>query len=541
MYTAGHHFRCYRGKATTRYILENKRGIEMIDLEGRDFVKNDWVRGICRYGIMPCNGMIYSTPTPCSCYPAALLTGFNALAADGKMKNQRHQTESLEKGPAFGETMADKPAEPSDWPRFRHNNSRSGATTTKVNTNLSENWKTKLSGKLSQPVVADGTLLVASVDEQTVYALSAETGEELWSYTVDGRVDSPPTYDQGRLFFGSRSGWVYSLRASDGMLIWRYRVAPSDDQIVSYNQLESVWPARGSALVVDGVVYAAAGRSSYLDDGIVVVGLDAATGRKLYHARLKNDPQDPAIDKGNSHVIDGFKLDVLSSDGKYIYMQAAAFDNTLESVSNEVRQTPGIYASAGFLDDHAWNRNAWRCGTSTDSLSLNKKNLAGMPRTGQILVFDENLVYGVKYFLGHSGQSAVFYPGQDGYKLFAHQVDAPAKDAAAPRPRKRKRRNAETLPGYATWSQMLPVRVRGMTKADGVLFVAGVPDIVEDQDPLAALEGRRGAILRAYSAGDGQELAEMKLAAPPVFDGLIAANGKLFMSAVDGSVTCLGE
>ncbi len=82
IYTGGHHFRCYRGKATQRYLLENKRGIEMLDLQDGVSIKNDWVRGMCRYGVMPANGLIYSTPTPCSCYPEVLLTGFNALAAN---------------------------------------------------------------------------------------------------------------------------------------------------------------------------------------------------------------------------------------------------------------------------------------------------------------------------------------------------------------------------------------------------------------------------------------------------------------------------
>jgi hypothetical protein len=40
------------------------------------------------------------------------------------------------------------------------------------------------------------------------------------------------------------------------------------------------------------------------------------------------------------------------------------------------------------------------------------------------------------------------------------------------------------------------------------------------------------------SAGDGKKIAEIPLALPPVFDGLIAANGKLIMSTIDGRVVC---
>jgi hypothetical protein len=41
-------------------------------------------------------------------------------------------------------------------------------------------------------------------------------------------------------------------------------------------------------------------------------------------------------------------------------------------------------------------------------------------------------------------------------------------------------------------------------------------------------------------AADGTKLAEHKLDVPPVFDGLIAAGGRLFMSMADSTVVCLG-
>jgi len=416
-----------------------------------------------------------------------------------------------------------------------------GVGATEVGTSLKQKWQAQLGGKLTQPVVADGKLLVASVDTHTVHALDPGSGKTLWSYTLDGRVDSPPTCHGGVVYFGSANGWLYAVRAGGGELVWRYRVAPGDDQVVSYNQLESVWPARGSVLVLDDVVYAAAGRNSYLDGGIFLVGLEAVTGRKLHEARLKNRHQDPAKDKGQAHVIDGATLDVLTSDGEHVIMQGAVFDRTLKRVSGDAWQTPGIYASGGFIDDLAWNRNAWRCGAGAASLQLNKKNLAGMPCTGQLLVFDDELVYGVKYFLGHSGQSAVFYPGQDGYKLFAQRIGAEEKTAATRSTGKKKRKRRGGSGFNPAWQLMLSVRVRAMTKAADTLFVAGPPDVVDPNDPMAAFEGRKGAILKAYSAGDGKELAEMKLDVPPVFDGLIAANGRLYMSTVDGCVVCLGE
>ena len=51
--TPGHHFRCYRAKATERFIIMGKRGVEMVDLCGDNHSRNNWVRGTCQYGVMP--------------------------------------------------------------------------------------------------------------------------------------------------------------------------------------------------------------------------------------------------------------------------------------------------------------------------------------------------------------------------------------------------------------------------------------------------------------------------------------------------------
>ncbi|MFW6161813.1 MAG: PQQ-binding-like beta-propeller repeat protein, partial [Planctomycetota bacterium] len=65
----GHHHRCWRNKATDRYILAGRRGVEFIDLETGEYRWHNWVRGVCRYGVMPANGLLYAPPHPCFCYP----------------------------------------------------------------------------------------------------------------------------------------------------------------------------------------------------------------------------------------------------------------------------------------------------------------------------------------------------------------------------------------------------------------------------------------------------------------------------------------
>jgi outer membrane protein assembly factor BamB len=337
------------------------------------------------------------------------------------------------------------------------------------------------------------------------------------------------------VLFGCRNGWVYNLRATDGELVWSYRAAPADDQIVSYNQLESVWPVHGSVLVVDDVVYAAAGRNSYLDGGIHLVGLDVATGKKLHEGRVQHRPQDPAIDRGAAHDMVGAKNDVLASDGRHIFMQSVVFDMKLGQVPDGSQQSSHIYASAGYLDDQAWNRNAWRYSSTWPTVS---KTALAVPHTGQLLVHDHSVTYGVKYFLVKTGQSMVFYPGERGYYLFANAVATgePKKRANAKRAKRAVGDRPKTPP--AKWDAWVPVRVRAMVKTADTLFYAGPPDVVDPNDRLAAFEGRKGAVLRVVSVDDGKQLAELRLDSPPVFDGMVAAYESLYLSLRDGSIAC---
>ena len=57
----------------------------------------------------------------------------------------------------------------------------------------------------------------------------------------------------------------------------------------------------------------------------------------------------------------------------------------------------------------------------------------------------------------------------------------------------------------------------------------------------AALTGKKGALLRAVSAIDGKQLAEYRLDAPPTWDGMAAAGGRLYLSSTDGKVLCMGK
>ncbi len=278
------HHRCYRNKATPRFIFTGKSGVEVLSLSQKKWLSNNsWIRGTCQYGIMPANGLLYAPPDACACFLTVKTWGYFAAAPQRDPSGHMPFPASpvIEKGPAFGKIPQSATRNPqSDWPMFRHDAARSGASQAPVPTKVARKWSASIGGKLTQPVVADGRVFVASIDAHTVHALSADGGSEIWRFTAGGRIDSAPTVYKGTVLFGSADGWVYCLGADDGRLAWRFRAAPKDRLVSIWGQIESAWPVHGSVLVQNDTLYVTAGRSSYLDGGIVLYTLAPATGKQ---------------------------------------------------------------------------------------------------------------------------------------------------------------------------------------------------------------------------------------------------------------------
>ena len=497
-----HHHRCFRNKATERYLLTGRRGIEFIDLKTETCQTHHWVRGACRYGILPCNGLVYAPPHPCRCYVDVKLNGFYALAPK-RSEGREARSESaalprLQEGPAYKQITSHESeiVNPNDWPTYRHDAARSGAMKSEVPAKLTRLWQTRFDGRVSACTIAGGKVFAALVDQHRVFALGAKDGKLLWSYTAGGRVDTPPTIHKGLVLFGSADGRVYCLRASGGELVWRLRAGPRERRIVAFGQLESPWPLHGTVLVKDDVAYVAAGRSTYLDGGVEVCAIRPETGVIVRKLRTGS---------GRPHGLE----DVLVSDGRAVYMRHLTFglDEPLAGSKKRRRKSPPsaprAFSTAGLLDDTYFSRVGWSTGDQRGEFHL--------------LVFDEQTTYGFRS-RRKGGFGGWFEPATGAYELAA--IDRNLK-----KPR---------------WSMTVPIRVRAMVAAGETLLVAGPPDVVDPGDPWAAMDGKKGGVLWAVSATDGKKLTGYRLDSPPVFDGMAAANGRLYLSTVDGRVACYG-
>jgi len=543
--TPGHHIRCYSAKATVRYLLLPKRGVEFVDLRGKNHTRNDWLRAPCGHGVMAANGLLYAPPHQCFCYPGVKLAGFNAVSADtGELPQAAEPADRHQRGPAFGQALAAGPSSlpPStDWPAYRHDARRSGSTGCELPVRLKPLWKRNLGGTLSQPVVADDRLLVAQQDAHTIRCLDAASGKPLWHYTAGARIDSPPTLHRGLVLFGSTDGCVYCLRAADGQLVWRFQAAPCQRRILVFDQLESLWPVHGSVLVHDDVVYCTAGRSSFLDGGIWVYALDPKTGKVLHQTHLESPQPDVTKIAGRPFDMDGARTDLLVSDGTDIYMffKRFASDLTLKETPRITKlgdREVGLHlmSNAGFLDTSWFDRNYWTYSRRWPGFYFGYD----APKVGQILVFDNETTYGLHVFTTRQGHSPRFWPGTGGYELFADANENEPVLRPTSIGREKGMGYSRMLP--VKWSVRIPVRAQAMVISPGHLYLAGPPDVVPEDDPMAAFEGRMGGLLWVVSSEDGKRLAQYALDHPPVFDGMSAAGGRLYLAANDGCLICMG-
>jgi outer membrane protein assembly factor BamB/ubiquinone/menaquinone biosynthesis C-methylase UbiE len=565
------HQRCYPSKATEKYIMPSWTGTEFIDPRTKEWEIHHWVRGGCFYGMMPCNGLVYATPNACACYYQSKLDGFNVLApAAEKKRPAPSDADCLQRGPAYSKIEDTRDA--AEWPMYRHDAARSGRAGTKVPTELKHAWQTELGGRVTQPVVAYGKLFAASVDTHTVYALDAASGEKLWNYTAGARVDSPPAIYKGCVLFGSADGWVYCLRASDGALAWRFRAAPHDQRLMSYEQLESVWPVSGSILIQDGVAYALAGRSMFLDSGMRMLRLDPLTGKKLSETIL--DDRDPRTGKNLQSRIQQKKMpvalpDILSSDGRFVYMRSQRFNMDgrravidPEHQNDQEGEGTHLFCPTGFLDDSWFHRSYWVYGKNAGEGWAEWPVAARLVPAGRILAFDDTNVYGYGRHPQYLCNSSALE-----YRLFAadkaFDPDRAARVNKVKIPQnvvnwknRAKRPELDLSAVSRKWILEKPELIaKAMVLADQTLFVAGPPDVVDEENiwghtlepqvqaklkaQSAALQGSQGSLLWAVSASDGKKLAEYKLESVPAFDGMAAADGRLYLSMKNGCILCM--
>jgi len=348
------------------------------------------------------------------------------------------------------------------------------------------------------------------------------------------------------VLFGSADGWVYCLRLDNGAIVWRFLAAPADLRTVAWNRLESVWPVHGSVLILNDTVYFSAGRSTWLDNGIELYGLDPVTGESLHHYHYEStrpvfrqgkDKADSVREKaeafkdrvvkqlargsnradyktflqsdrsGSFSMAGGTVSDIMVSDGVNVFLHQVKFSSDLQRQDEMSRH---LFSTGGFLDDPAEeSRTHWILGKGDFSIlpfpyvaALNRKCEVD-PISGMTLAYDGHAAWSVLRRRPYSKDPVIRVVR----RAVGDRDEGDAKD---------------------DWQVIIgQVRPKAIVKAGSQLW-------------LGVAENNQGK-LQAISASDGQTDQTIILDVPMVWDGMAAADRCLYVSMENGCVACFGE
>ena len=550
---------CFPPVATPRYVFSGV--LDLTDMKTGDVITNPITKANCsrENGWVPANGLIYTTPKHCTCWP--MLRGFVAMApaatgGGSVLKKPVNQIDfPLVKGPAAPAANAAKP-NADDWPIYRADRWRSGSTTANGPTSLKTIWSAKLAvaplpegpivadwrenpfvkGTISAPTIANGRVFVARPDAHEVISLDADTGREQWRFTARGRVDLPPTIHRGLALFGCHAGYVYALRADSGELAWQFRAAPIDERIVAYGQVESAWPVAGSVLVRDNTAYFAAGRQQLADGGVLIFALNPLTGKKQWVYRLDHMPQkgdptgkNPYAGFYENSGLEFDPIDILHEEGAGIAMSRWIFSTAGKLLSVDKWNA---FAKLNTGGGTAWvPRGSWTYG------ARHQDRFRGEAPRRPLVVFRDGTVYGQ---LNASTD------------IFRRDFDATAV----------KKFNGKWITGWAAAGEGRkggkPFRTYRV--AEGAKWVVDAFIAPEDKaTPIKpgtqlyndihalALAGNnrlyaihKDGRLKVFNTATGAIIIERRVPAP-MWDGLAIAQGQIFLSTKQGGIICLGN
>ncbi|MCA9147262.1 MAG: hypothetical protein KDB05_31010, partial [Planctomycetales bacterium] len=303
-------------------------------------------------------------------------------------------------------------------------------------------------------------------------------------------------------------------------------------------RLESAWPVHGSIMILDDTAYFAAGRSTFLDGGIAVFGLDPATGT-MKHSRIMQGPYEDdtrsfPIQASGTFQLEGCKADIFSCAGNELFMRNQAFKPNLEPIVSESVKTLHLLASPGFLNDSPQHRTYWT--VDRDLRYGGAMGTFGAGPAGDTIAFDGKLFYEIR---GYAPGRNLPGRGRDADPLELYFVYSGSYGGIGGKEDK------SAIPAMGKWQQRwttpTPFAGHAIAAAENTVMAAGVPMLkgysVEDTN--ASYAGEKGGIAWLLDAEDGHQLQELRFDAAPVWDGIAIAHGSYFVCLKDGSVVCL--
>ena len=479
------------------------------------------VRGQCGSGVFPAQGMVFATPIGCDCSNYA--RGYIGMACepDEAVSDANRLT-------VGGGTAGQTTVKPGDWPVFLGNNQRSARTIAALPDRLASAWNTSAApapiagplaedrrrdeywvGGITAPVVAGGTVYAGLPDAHAVVAIDAATGKLKWRVPVGGPVDTPPTIAGGLAVVGCQDGAIYALSTTDGALVWRFDGARGKRLAMLNGRLASAHPAPGSVIVQKDKVLATVGYHAWLG-GIAGWVLDLATGKPLARQDAAGVGLDGSVDAaavrgakgapGVANVLNDILVEAADGglwigDNNNESSLRLAADGKLAMFRRYQKDFPAAPATMTRRNSIVAFTSAGRGGSTHPWLQTQ-----GAVKSGDLL-----------------------YSNRDA--LICQRVSADGK----------KREPVWTVPAMDLGGiERSDANARQLPETTTALIMAG--------ERLYAAGGRYdGTSGWLCAVGlDGKIVQRLPLPSRPVASGLAAADGRLFVSCIDGRIVCFG-
>ncbi|MCP4782385.1 MAG: PQQ-binding-like beta-propeller repeat protein [Fuerstiella sp.] len=543
---------CFPPVATPNFMFAGE--LDMTNLKSGEVIANRITKANCsrENGWVPANGLVYTTPKHCTCWP--MLRGFVAMApAAAEDSPANLPVDEMEflliKGPGKADAAAANPA-PHDWPLYRRDRWRSASAITPGPKLLQKRWTTALNstsdakktptgpimhdwddnpvvkGLLSAPTIANGLAYVTRPNAHELIAIDTASGDVRWRFTANGRLDTPPAIHRGLCLFGSAAGWVYALKATTGEVVWKLRAAPTIERIVAYGQVESPWPVPGAVLVMDDIAYFAAGRQPLADGGILVFAVNPLTGERHWVQRINTVPQ-KGFYENSGLEFDPF--DLLHAEGDGLAMSRWVLSPDGKDVSVDKWNA---FAKLNTGAGDVWiPRGSWTYG------ARHQHRFPGEAPRRPLVVFRDDNVYS-----SLNGSTDVFRRDFDldkGEKfdskwITGWQASQEARKDGKPYRTYRIAEGAAWTEDPFTDPDAKKEEVKqGSQRHNRIHAMALASD---DTLYVVHQDGR----LKALSTSDGYVVRETQVPTP-AWDGLAIAENRLYLTTQSGELVCLGQ
>lgn len=209
-----------------------------------------------------------------------------------------------------------------DWTMWRFNRANTGRNPHSFGgTEFPDLWEyDEGSSTLYSPAIADGIVYWGDRDDAVLYAVDADTGEEIWTASAGGIIQSTPTILEGVVYAAAYDGKIYAWDAETGEEIWNVVgggtgertssvTVSSDEETIFVGSDDAVYSLvpesgdinwefstsdnlTGSPSVAGGVVYQG-------DWSGNLYAIDAETGEEVWSRQLGNDVRSTAA------IVDG--------------------------------------------------------------------------------------------------------------------------------------------------------------------------------------------------------------------------------------------